>query len=555
MAPWQKTLEKLREYDNIRRLCFIIACLSYLLDGMLNTVIVPIVPLQLTSKQGSSVDIAGLGISSNADNNNRNNESTVVLAEVVATGNASNEMSSSSESASSSWSSPSSVMAIGALFASKAVFQIVLAPVAGPVIDRYMYELPLLFGTAMQLLSTIVYCATDTYWVMFAARSIQGVGSAFTDPAAIGLVTECYPDNTARVTIICVLTVFISSSNILGPVYGGYLDEHVSRVFPFSLLAGAMFLEILLILFAFRPVRAYRALSLEGNGQAQGQGQQQEGSVVDAITPPPVVVQATPIYKLITDPYVLLCCGGMFVSMITVVALESTIALWMKNRFNSTETEIGFVLAPSMISFLVGIFLTMLMSRSSRANKQWLLAVICMAAEGVTCLLIPFAPSYVLLVLILMAFVFNFAITEIIVYATFPRIVDQRYTPVYGSIYSIAMFSYNVCYALAPIFGNALIVASSFTIMVIINALLKIIYAPLLIFLRNIYELDVQPGETQSLVANEGPLRRVSDVQGLSRRANEGQGPWRRVSEGPSQSIASSEITRISSLDTLSLNK
>ena len=465
MALYTKFFEAINEHRNVQRICYVIACFSYLLDGFLNTVIVPIVPLRLEdeitvprdsicngtkgAKANESIDQKLLDVSCDNDN--------LVFA-----------LNSTTE------------LATGLLFASKAIFQVILVPVAGTVIDRFMYELPLLFGVCMQLIATIVYCVHDSYWFMFCARSVQGIGSAFTDPAAVGLVTEFYPGDAERVTIICVLTAFISSSNVLGPLFGGFLDEYVSSWMPFGVLAVGLFIEMLLILVIIYPVRKQRADELKNNLNTTN-------------------LEATPIYKLIIDPYVLLCCGGMFISMITLVALESTIGIWMRIKFHSSETEIGFVLAPSFISFLIAIFLTMFMSKKY-PSKQWLLATVCLAVEGVTCLLIPFSPSYGLLIVVLMIFVFNVAVTEIIVYATFPRIVDIRYVPVYGSIYSIAMFSYNICYALAPLFGNAIIAASSFTTMIVINALMKILYAPLLIFLKNLYDVEPSSGEKQHLV-------------------------------------------------------
>ena len=459
-------LETMCQLRKVQRLCYAIACISYFLDGLLSTAIVSTVPLQMQD------EIKG-------PNNPIYNGTNAITSHVF---------TNQAKSNSSNVIAPMSTLLLttGLLFASKAIIQLIMAPVAGIVIDKFLYELPLLFGVSLQLIATIVYCIHDSYWFMVCARAVQGIGSAFSDPAAMGLVSELYPDNVDRVFIICVLSAIISSSNMLGPLYGSFLTEYFNKWIPFAVLAVGLFIEMLLIMLAIYPVKKQRSKEMKDNLAT-------------------TKLEATPIYKLIMDPYVLLCCGGMFVGMVTLVMLQSTIAIWMRQRFQSTETEIGFVYAPCFISFTVAIFTMMFISKTY-PSKQWLIAIICMTAEGVVSLLIPFSPSYGLLIVILMIFTFNQSVAETIIYATFPRIVDIHYAPVYGSIYSIAMFSYNMCYALAPIFGNAIIVVSSFTVMIVINAFIKISYAPLLIFLKNMYDIKPTPGEKQQLVHGQDTI-------------------------------------------------
>ena len=461
-----KCLETLCERRKVQRLCYAIACVSYFLDGLLNTAIVSTVPLQMQDeikRPGKLIYNGTDAITSHVFTNQAKSNSSYAITST-------------------------SLLTTGLLFASKSIVQVIMAPVAGIVIDKFLYELPLLFGVSLQFITTIVYFIHDSYWFMVCARAVQGIGSAFSDPAAMGLVSELYPDNVDRVFIICVLSAIISSSNMLGPLYGGFLDEYVNKWIPFAILAVGLFIEMLLIMLAIYPVRKERSKEMKDNLAT-------------------TKLEATPINKLIMDPYVLLCCGGMFVGMVTLVVLQSTIAIWMRQRFQSTETEIGFVYAPCFISFTVAIFTMMFISKTY-PSKQWLIAIICMAAEGVACLLIPFSPSYGLLIVILMIFTFNQSVAETIIYATFPRIVDMRYVPVYGSIYSIAMFSYNMCYALAPIFGNFIFAASSFTVMIVINALMKILYAPLLIFLKNLYDIEPTPSEKQQLVRSQDTIEK-----------------------------------------------
>jgi MFS family permease len=68
--------------------------------------------------------------------------------------------------------------AIGVLFASKAIMQLMINPFTGTLIDRIGYDRPLMVGLTIMFFSTIVFAFGESYAVLFLARSLQGVGSA-----------------------------------------------------------------------------------------------------------------------------------------------------------------------------------------------------------------------------------------------------------------------------------------------------------------------------------------------------------------------------------------
>ena len=70
---------------------------------------------------------------------------------------------------------------IGYLFASKAAVQIIVNPFSGAVIDRIGYDWPMMFGLTIMFFSTLLFAVGNTYNMLFFARALQGVGSAFAD--------------------------------------------------------------------------------------------------------------------------------------------------------------------------------------------------------------------------------------------------------------------------------------------------------------------------------------------------------------------------------------
>lgn len=79
-------------------------------------------------------------------------------------------------------------VAVGTLFGSKAIIQLFINPFSGALIDRIGYDIPMCIGLSIIFLSTMTFAFGRSYGVLFAARTLQGVGSAFADTSGLG---EC----------------------------------------------------------------------------------------------------------------------------------------------------------------------------------------------------------------------------------------------------------------------------------------------------------------------------------------------------------------------------
>lgn len=69
--------------------------------------------------------------------------------------------------------------AIGILFASKAIIQLLVNPFSGAIIDRFGYDRPMMFGLTVLFVSTAVFACGRSYGILLFARSLQGVGSEY----------------------------------------------------------------------------------------------------------------------------------------------------------------------------------------------------------------------------------------------------------------------------------------------------------------------------------------------------------------------------------------
>ncbi|CDQ90869.1 unnamed protein product [Oncorhynchus mykiss] len=130
---------KFKDPERQRRIILVIVCVALLLDNMLYMVIVPIIPDYLAELQTTK---------GNFD------------------------------------------LQIGVLFASKAILQLLVNPLTGTFIDRVGYDLPLFIGLIIMFFSTCLFAFADNYVSLFAARSLQGLGSAFADTSGIAMIAD-----------------------------------------------------------------------------------------------------------------------------------------------------------------------------------------------------------------------------------------------------------------------------------------------------------------------------------------------------------------------------
>lgn len=83
---------------------------------------------------------------------------------------------------------------VGFLFASKAMVQLCVNPLSGAFIDRIGYDIPMFIGLVIIFLSTMTFSFGGSYAVLFLARSLQGVGSAFADTSGLAMIADRFTE-------------------------------------------------------------------------------------------------------------------------------------------------------------------------------------------------------------------------------------------------------------------------------------------------------------------------------------------------------------------------
>lgn len=437
--------EKIQEPVIQRRLILVIVSIALLLDNMLYMVIVPIIPDYL--RYVGSWGELPTGV-------NFTDEPTTPVGH------------------------HGQDSATGVLFASKAIVQLMVNPFSGALIDRIGYDIPMMIGLSIMFLSTSIFACGRSYSVLFIARSLQGVGSAFADTSGLAMIADRFTEENERAQALGIALAFISFGCLVAPPFGGALYQFAGKEIPFLILAFVCLVDGLMLLLVMKPIK-------------QQLKEQKHLKKVPTI----------PIWKLFMDPYIAVCSGALMMSNVALAFLEPTISLWMEDHITHDNWKMGMIWLPAFFPHVFGVILTVKLSKLF-PNYQWLMVAVGLSLEGLSCLIIPFSSSYKVLMIPICIICFGIALVDTAILPTLGYIVDVRYVSVYGSIYAIADISYSLAYAIGPIVAGEVVEMIGFTWLNIIIAVSNLAYAPALMRLRNIYDFKPFQNEANILMAD-----------------------------------------------------
>ncbi|XP_058128887.1 vesicular acetylcholine transporter [Anopheles ziemanni] len=438
---------KVKEPQSQRKLILVIVSIALLLDNMLYMVIVPIIPDYLRY----------IGTWGPEEPYNTSAPTTVFTPHTHA--------------------HHGQDTATGILFASKAIVQLMVNPFSGALIDRIGYDLPMMVGLIIMFLSTMVFACGRSYSMLFFARSLQGVGSAFADTSGLAMIADRFTEEAERTKALGIALAFISFGCLVAPPFGGALYQFAGKEVPFVILALISLMDGFMLLLVMKPIKETLAERHE-------------------VKPPSV-----PIWRLLMDPYIAVCAGALMMSNVALAFLEPTISLWMEDNLTTDNWKIGMVWLPAFFPHVLGVVITVKMARQY-PEKQWVMAAGGLALEGLCCFIIPFSSSYIMLMIPICGICFGIALIDTALLPTLGYLVDIRYVSVYGSIYAIADISYSMAYAVGPIIAGGVVEAIGFTALNFLIAFSNLLYAPVLYYLRNIYDFKHFENEANILMGD-----------------------------------------------------
>ncbi|XP_059178884.1 synaptic vesicular amine transporter-like [Physella acuta] len=369
---------------------------------------------------------------------------------------------------------------VGFMFASKAIMQLIANPFIGPITNRVGYTIPMFTGFVIMMVSTIIFAFGETYAVLFAARTVQGIGSSCSSVAGMGMIASYFPDDKERGNAMGIALGGLALGVLVGPPFGGVMYEFAGKEAPFLILAALAFLDGCLQLLALQP--SVKPESQEG----------------------------TAFKELLRDPYILICAGTITFGNMGIAMMEPSLPIWMYKTMHSSEWQQGIAFLPASISYAIG---TNLFGPLAHKIGRWLSAMIGMLIISVCCFALPFSKNIGHLIAPNFGMGFAIGMVDSSMMPHMGYLVDLRHVSVYGSVYAIADVAFCLGFAIGPALSGTIVSRIGFHWMLWIIAIVNLLYAPLLYFLRNPPARE----EKMSLIMNEQcPVKYVTYNQNES---------------------------------------
>ncbi|XP_076241375.1 vesicular monoamine transporter [Calliopsis andreniformis] len=486
---WDGWLQRCRES---RRLVLVIVAIALLLDNMLLTTVVPIIPeflydikhpnatlsqhleqssparttaalSAIKTTTSTSASVATTPICPCAPNRSNDPQLEFLYASTLPTVElAGNNIGNKSTTINANLSEAiekeqrhrellQEIVSVGIMFASKAFVQLLANPIVGPLTHKIGYSIPMFTGFIIMFISTLIFAFGRSYGILFLARALQGVGSSCSTVSGMGMLAERYQDDKERGNAMGIALGGLALGVLIGPPFGGVMYEFVGKSAPFLILSALALGDGLLQLLVLQP------------------------SVVYTETEPPS------LKSLISDPYIILAAGAITFANMGIAMLEPSLPIWMMDTMGASRWKQGATFLPASISYLIG---TNLFGPLGHRMGRWLAALIGLVVIGICLMCIPLAKSIDHLIVPNAGLGFAIGMVDSSMMPELGYLMDIRHSAVYGSVYAIGDVAFCLGFAIGPALSGSLVNSIGFEWMLFGIAILNFIYAPLMYFLR-----------------------------------------------------------------------
>ncbi|XP_063987021.1 synaptic vesicular amine transporter [Diachasmimorpha longicaudata] len=477
-AVWSGWLQRCRES---RQLVLVIVAIALLLDNMLLTTVVPIIPgflFDINHPNGTEKPDISIGLTTESAIPSSSSTATLSSKCICPSNdlsskdlqfllNNSNAAGPTSLGPTSSALNLSSVLdpkkqlrhkelleetvAVGMMFASKAFVQLLTNPIVGPLTHKIGYSIPMFTGFIIMFLSTLIFAFGRSYSILFLARALQGIGSSCSSVSGMGMLAERYQDDKERGNAMGIALGGLALGVLIGPPFGGVMYEFVGKSAPFLVLSALALGDGLLQLLMLQP------------------------SVVYTESPPPS------LKSLASDPYIIIAAGAITFANMGIAMLEPSLPIWMMDTMNAKRWEQGATFLPASISYLIG---TNLFGPLGHRMGRWLASLIGLVVIGFCLMCIPLATHIDHLIIPNAGLGFAIGMVDSSMMPELGYLVDIRHSAVYGSVYAIGDAAFCLGFAIGPALSGTLVNTIGFEWMLFGIAILCFLYAPLMYFLK-----------------------------------------------------------------------
>lgn len=450
-----------------RKLVLIIVAIALLLDNMLLTTVVPIIPEFLYEIRHKNDHLTTKAVTTTTEKywtNNTDIEEMYNTTTSLPTTTLTLEQRKHKELVEENFE-------VGVMFASKAFVQLLANPFVGPLTNRIGYSIPMFAGFFIMFVSTIIFAFGRSYTVLFLARALQGIGSSCSSVSGMGMLADRYPEDKERGNAMGIALGGLALGVLIGPPFGGFMYQFVGKTAPFLVLAFLALADGVLQMLVLQP------------------------NVVKNDEPAPS------LKALIQDPYIQICAGAITFANMGIAMLEPSLPLHMMDTMGSTRLELGAAFLPASISYLIG---TNLFGPLGHKMGRWKAALIGLAVIGFSLMWIPFAVRPHQLIIPMAGLGFAIGMVDSSMMPELGNLVDLRHGSVYGGVYAIGDVAFCLGFAVGPALSGTLVKDLGFGKMLVGCGFICFLYCPFLLLLRDPpSKTDLEKQECSHLVDGE----------------------------------------------------
>ncbi|XP_040579580.1 synaptic vesicular amine transporter [Lepeophtheirus salmonis] len=349
---------------------------------------------------------------------------------------------------------------IGYLFASKALVQLVTNFLIGKMTTMIGYRLPFTIGSIFLLFSSLIYTLSSRYIWLLLARSVHGIGSSCVCVSGIGMIASNYGDDEERSKIMSHTMGGVAIGILIGYSMGGFLYYLAqSKLLPFALIS------FVLLIFTMWQLLLYsrEASSLHPFGM---ESRSEKGPST---------------LEFLQNRNVLIVVGSIWIATSSVGILEPTLPLWIMDRMHPRKWQLGITFVSDSIGYLIGThFFAGVSYRVGR--KKIGVGAICLVGIGsisiphATSLPLLTIPQFMIGLGIGL-------IDSSMLPLLAKIIDQTSSGEAYGVVYAIAETAVSFAYGISPLIGSLSVEMFGFCSVFTLLGLMNMTYVPILFFL------------------------------------------------------------------------
>ncbi|RZC41062.1 synaptic vesicular amine transporter, partial [Asbolus verrucosus] len=419
----QLLLESLRKSNLF---LFIIIYLSFFLDNVLLTVVVPIIPDYLFSNQ----------INSSNDNNPRlGPKSLSPLQEKY--------------EALENDNGP-----LGALLASKAFVQLAFTPFMGYLTEILGCCIPLLLGSCNMLLAAFLFAYGNSYSVLVLARALHGSSSAAIAVSGMSILAKTVPKEL-RTRLMPLAFGGIALGVLIGYPLGGAAYQLLGKPAPFLIIAFLISISIGLQIFYIEEDKV-------------------KDTIIDEI-------KCGQWLAFLKDKQLLITTFTICICTSTMAILEPCVPMWLLAHLNPPPSrwQLGAVFIPDSVGYFIGSHFAGLLPVA-----PWRTALSALVLAGLSCCALPLANSISQLSMPHFGLGLSVGAVDAALVPFLANLVDRKGSSQYGPVYALQQVFVSLAYAFGPLLGGQAVHILGFPWLMRVIGFLNLMFCPFLLELE-----------------------------------------------------------------------